>query len=133
MSWLSRCSNQSLLLLLFCSLLTVDIVLRVFEGDPAEATRIAGRETDAAITQLSGTYNQMSAANTALAASINRLSSELARLELDKWSKAEKALADSQELLAAAAANLANALTLNEATDSGETPQGEGSGESGSE
>ncbi|MCA9426238.1 MAG: hypothetical protein KC940_10625 [Candidatus Omnitrophica bacterium] len=123
MSDRNRFRIQSTLIFGLCLLLSADIFLRVFDGDRAEATRISGRETDAAIDRLAGTYYQMSAANTALASSINRLTAQLARLELEKWADAEEQLADSQELLAEAATNLAMSIAPPEpATDSGETP-----------
>lgn len=131
MSQLSRSGSSSILLVVLCVLLTVDILFRVFDGGPVEATRISGRETDAAITQLSGTYNQMAAANQALSAAINRLTSELARLELDKWAKAESELAKAQDRLAAAADSLAQRLA-EQAVDSRGTLEDEGSGEDGS-
>jgi len=137
MSDLSRYRAQTLLILTLCLLLTADIVLRIFDGDPAEATRISGRETDAAMERLAGTYNQMSTANNALAGSINRLTAQLARLRLDEWADAEERLAESQELLADAAANLAMTMAPPApATDSGETPPTEETirdGESGEE
>ena len=90
MSDRNRFRIQSTLIFGLCLLLSADIFLRVFDGDRAEATRISGRETDAAIDRLAGTYYQMSAANTALASSINRLTAQLARLELEKWADAEE-------------------------------------------
>ena len=123
MSYLSDFRSRNFLILALCVLLFADICLRLFDGDPVQATRIAGRETDAAITQLAGTYYQMAAANKALASSIGQLSSQLARLDLKQWSKAEEKLAKSQELLADAAIDLAKSLGApDEDTDSGGVP-----------
>ncbi len=130
MSYLSRSQTQHFLIFALCLLLATDIFLRVFDGDPVQATRITGRETDAAIHQLAGTYYQMAAANNALAASITGLNNQLARLDLERWAKAEKQLADSQELLAAAANELAFTIAPPDiATDSGEVPPSDDSSE----
>ncbi len=109
MSHQPRTAVQYILIFL-CVLLSLDLGIRLFSGSPVEATRISGRETDAAFTSLSSANMNLSQSNLRLAASIDRLSTELHSLDLDKWAKSEEAVAKAQEGLAKSSELLASAL-----------------------
>lgn len=128
MSVFPRGSTHTILLIL-CGLCTLDIALRWWSVPPVEATRISGRETDAAFESLSGANQNLAQANMALAASFERLSSELRAMGLNKFVDAQKAAIEAQgkqakaaELLAAALNTAADAL---KAMDRGAPKSGE--------
>lgn len=103
------------ILIVLCILLAVNLGVYLFPESPVEATRISGRETDAAFNSLSSANMNLAQSNLRLASSIDRLSSELHSLGLEKWAKSEEAVAKAQEGLAKSSELLANA--LNHASD----------------
>lgn len=109
MSASSRFSSQTVPVVL-CLLLVADILTRWFGPTPVEATRISGRETDAAFQSLSGANESLARANQTLAASVDRLSGELRGVQ--KWADAEKGLAKAQEQLAKASEQLAQSIVV---------------------
>ncbi len=109
MSASSRFSLRTVPVVL-CLLLLADILTRWFGPTPVEATRISGRETDAAFQSLSGANEGLARANQTLAASVDRLSGELRGVQ--KWAEAEKGLAKAQEQLAKASEQLAQSILV---------------------
>jgi len=103
-------SSSSKLLFVACLLLSADILLRWLGAVPVEATRISGRETDAAFQSLSSANYSLAQASQGLAASIERLSMALHSMELDKWVKSEGEMAKSHTALAKSSDELAQAL-----------------------
>ncbi len=104
-------SSSSKLLFLACLLLSIDICLRWFGTVPVEATRISGRETDAAFQSLSSANYSLAQASQGLASSIDRLSVALHSMELDKWVKSEGEMARAQAALAKSSEELAKVLS----------------------
>lgn len=103
-------SSSNKLLFVACLLLSIDICVRWFGAVPVEATRISGRETDAAFQNLSSANYSLAQASQGLAVSIERLSAELRSMELDKWIKSEGEMAKAQEALAKSSETLAKSL-----------------------
>jgi cell division protein FtsB len=100
------------LLFLFCLLLVADLVLRLADVGPVEATRISSRETDVAFTGLAGSNQALAQSNQALARSIQSLTSQLGSLNLAQWAEAEEKLSASQEKLSEASESLSGSISL---------------------
>ena len=117
-----RKSNRTdLLLTVFCILLALDIASRWFGASPVEATRLEGRERDAALDTLSVATNAMAQANLALAESIAFLNTELHGLKLgdladsqEKLSESQKGLGDAAKLLSESFTRLSDTLKAKE-------------------
>ena len=99
-----RTSNRTdLLLTCLCILLALDIAARWFGAGPVQATRLEGRERDAALDTLSVATNAMAQANHALAESIAFLNTELHGLKLSDLAESQEKLSESQKGLGEAA------------------------------
>lgn len=104
-------NRTDLLLTSLCVLLALDLATRWFGAAPVQATRLEGRERDAALDTLSVATNAMAQANQALAASISVLNTELRGLKLGELAKSQEKLSESQQGLGEAATLLSESFT----------------------
>lgn len=106
-----KTNRTDLLLTALCVLLALDIASRWFGASPVEATRLEGRERDAALDTLSVATNAMAQANLSLAESIAYLNTELHDLKLGDLAKSQEKLSVSQSKLGEAATLLSESFT----------------------
>lgn len=128
-------STTKSLLTLLCVLVALDLATRWWSTPPVEATRISGRETDAAFNDLAGANQSLAQANRQLAQSIDGLTRQLYGMKLDQWvkvsgelAKANEGLAKSNEQVAQSMGGLMQSLLatdrgLPESGETGEDPE----------
>jgi len=112
-------------------LVAIDLAVRLFGGNPVEATRISGRETDQATHDLADSNYELARSNFQLAASLEQVASFLRATGSQGLADTQNQDGEAQDSLALSAKSIADSVTaladvLQSRDDSSSKGEGEG-------